>query len=327
MASPDSCESATFTFKLPDVSGETIAVKVGLQIVDVHKDLISSSSEFFRNAIKSESMSSSRFIDLSDQQPHLFDKYCQWLYTRDLDTKLHDHKGFSYLAHMYVLGEKLIDPTFQNDVVDAIIFRNVTARLSRKVPRYKVPDLEAIRTIYKGAPREAPVRCLLVDMWVFNMDSSWVTDTKLRAPENKPFLDDLLPVLLDRRGLPDASQARPWISQRSSYYNKGVVIKSEMPEDRGSEAISEPSIKDDPSAEEEAFVKNEPYVEDETHIKEEPSMIDEPFIKVEPSSEEELSSEDESSSGDGSPSEDEPANNTDPSVQEEVDVLDAFWGM
>ncbi|KAI4634453.1 hypothetical protein J4E83_001772 [Alternaria metachromatica] len=228
---------------------------------------------------------------------------------------------------MYVLGEKLIDRTFQNDVVDAIIYRHITARLSQKPLRYKVPDLEAIGIIYKGAPRKAPVIRLLVDLWAFNMDSSWVTKTRLRAPENKPFLDDLLPALLDRRGLPDASQARPWISQRSFYYNKGVVIKSEMPEDRGGEAISEPSIKDEPSDEEKPFVTNEPYVEDETHIKEEPSMIDEPFIKDEPSSEEELSSEEESSSEDGSPSEDERSNKTDPSVQEEVDVIDAFWGM
>ncbi|KAI4655831.1 hypothetical protein J4E93_000546 [Alternaria ventricosa] len=227
---------------------------------------------------------------------------------------------------MYVLGEKLIDRTFQNDVVDAIIYRHITARLSQKPLRYKVPDLQAIGIIYEGAPRKAPVIRLLVDLWAFNMDSSWVTKTRLRAPENKLFLDDLLPALLDRRGLPDASQARPWISQRSSYYNKGVVIKSETPEDRGDEAIFEPFIKDEP-AEEEPFVKNEPYVGDEAHIKEEPSMIDEPFIKDEPSSEMELSSEEESSSEDGSASEDEPSNKTDPSVQEEVDVLDAFWGM
>ncbi|KAI4697864.1 uncharacterized protein J4E84_000997 [Alternaria hordeiaustralica] len=321
MASPDSCETAAFTVKLPNVSGETIAVKVGLQIVDVHKDLISSSSEYFRKAISHESILSHRFIDLSDEKPHDFDIYCQWLYTRVLDAKLDNHNGFSYLARMYVLGEKLIDRTFQNDVVDAIIYRHITARLSQKPLRYKVPDLEAIGIIYKGAPRKAPVIRLLVDLWAFNMDSSWVTKTRLRAPENKPFLDDLLPALLDRRGLPDASQARPWISQRSFYYNKGVVIKSEMPEDRGGEAISEPSIKDEPSTEEESFVKNEPYVEDGTHIKEEPSMLDEPFIKQEPSSEKELSSEEES------PSEDERSNKTDPSVQEEVDVIDAFWGM
>ncbi|KAI4691849.1 hypothetical protein J4E81_007376 [Alternaria sp. BMP 2799] len=208
-----------------------------------------------------------------------------------------------------------------NDVVDAIILRHVTARLSQVPLRYQLPGLGAIGIIYKGAPREAPVRRLLVDMWAFKMDSSLVTETNILSPANKPFLDDLLPVLLDRRGLPDASQARPWISQRSSYYNKGVVIKSEVEEDRGDEAIFEPSIKDEPSDEEEPFVKNGPYVEDETYIKEEPSMIDEPFIKDESSSEEELSSEEESSS------EDERSNKTDPSVQEELDVLDAFWGM
>ncbi|KAH6873186.1 hypothetical protein BKA58DRAFT_456785 [Alternaria rosae] len=250
-----------------------------------------------------------RFIDLSDEEPHLFEKHTQWLYTRVFDRRLLGKKGFKYLAQMYVLGEKLIDHTFQDMIVEAIILRHVTARLDQERPREKVPGLEVIRIIYEGTTGNARVRRLLVDIWAFNMDSSWVTETELRAPANKPFLDDLLPVLLDRRGLPDASQARPWISQRSSYYSITVKLESDVVGDRGGDAISEPSIKDESSA------------EDEPQIREKPSMIDEPLIK------EELSSEAESSREDVSSSEDEPSTKTEPSVKEKVDVLEAFWGM
>lgn len=197
----------------------------------------------------------------------------------------------------------MIDHTFQDMIVKAIILRHVTARLDQERPREKVHGLEAIRIIYEGTTKNARVRRILVGILAFNMVSSWVTETELRAPANKPFLDDLLPVLLDRRGLPDACQARPWISERSLYYCNTVKLESDVAEDRGGDAISELSIKDESSAE------------------------DKPQIKEEPSSEEELSSEAESSSEVESSSGDEPSTKTEPSVKEKVDVLEAFWGM
>ncbi|CAN9106508.1 unnamed protein product [Alternaria sp. RS040] len=67
--------------KLPDLSGKTIVVQVGNEVIHVHEGLISSSSEFFKNATKPEWRTESRPIDLSDEQPHIFKRYCQWLYS------------------------------------------------------------------------------------------------------------------------------------------------------------------------------------------------------------------------------------------------------
>jgi hypothetical protein len=53
----------------------------GTEVIHVHENLISSSSEFFKNATKPEWRTESRPIDLSDELPYIFKRYCQWLYS------------------------------------------------------------------------------------------------------------------------------------------------------------------------------------------------------------------------------------------------------
>ncbi|CAG5144452.1 uncharacterized protein ALTATR162_LOCUS1549 [Alternaria atra] len=76
MATPDSAKRSTLTSKLPNLSGETIAVQAGDQVFYVHKSLIGNSSEFFKNATKPEWRTDSRPIDLSDEEPRIFERYC-----------------------------------------------------------------------------------------------------------------------------------------------------------------------------------------------------------------------------------------------------------
>ncbi|CAN9079425.1 unnamed protein product [Alternaria alternata] len=121
MATPALAKPLAPTPKLPDLSGETIAVQVGNEVVHVHEFLISSSSEFFKNATKPEWRTESRPIDLSDEQPHIFKRYCQWLYSGHIAPDLPEKSILQCLAYMYVLGEKIVDHEFQNAVIQAII--------------------------------------------------------------------------------------------------------------------------------------------------------------------------------------------------------------
>jgi hypothetical protein len=211
----------------------------------VHKDLISSSSEFFKNATKPEWRTDSKPIDLSDELPRICERYFQWLYTGTVAPHDAGENGYRYLARMYVLGEKMMDQTFQNDVIKAIITRHSTAKLSQKRPGSMVLGLQAIKIIYDGTTENAPVRRLLVDIWTFNMVPSWISKENLLEQANKPFFDDLFLALLEKRGVPDPSHVRPWISQPSSYYNKVVVPKSDMARQEANELFPQTEGQDE----------------------------------------------------------------------------------
>ncbi|KAH8644972.1 hypothetical protein IG631_02436 [Alternaria alternata] len=131
------------------------SLMVGNEVVHVHEFLISSSSEFFKNATKPEWRTESRPIDLSDEQPHIFRRYCQWLYSGHMAPDLPEKSIFQCLAYMYVLGEKIVDYEFQNAVIQAII-----SDMGRK---NKVPSLGTIKIIYDGTTEGSAARRLLVD--------------------------------------------------------------------------------------------------------------------------------------------------------------------
>jgi hypothetical protein len=99
------------------VSGGTVAVLVGQETFYVHHNVLVSSSKFFQNAMKpvwrTEPL---KPIDLSDVDPATFKVYSQWLYTKQMTGEfIHP-----LLAKLYVLGERIMDETFQKNVVLAM---------------------------------------------------------------------------------------------------------------------------------------------------------------------------------------------------------------
>ncbi|CAN9390204.1 unnamed protein product [Alternaria alternata] len=121
------------------------------------------SSEFFKNATKPEWRTESRPVDLSDEQPAIFKRYCQWLYTGFIAPGLLAESSSGCLAYMYVLGEKIVDHEFQNAVIQAII--------SDMDRMNVVPSLRTIKIIYDGTTEESAARRLLVDSWAHTIIS------------------------------------------------------------------------------------------------------------------------------------------------------------
>jgi hypothetical protein len=147
---------------------------------------------------------------------------------------------FMYLARMYVLGEKIIDQAFQNAVVNAMIALHVSAKGSQNFPSYSTIDI-----VYKGTSDNSPVRRLLVDLWAFNMLPTWHNLEILKEAGYKPFTDDLLQALVEKRGVPDTSQARPWVLQPDSYHSKIVVLKMDMSAQKNENTAVEAASQDD----------------------------------------------------------------------------------
>jgi hypothetical protein len=64
-------------------------------------------------------------------------------YTKKVVAKSTNSETWLHLARLYVLGEKLIDTTFQDNILDAMIGH-------KKLPKTLYPCSTVIKTIYDG---------------------------------------------------------------------------------------------------------------------------------------------------------------------------------
>ncbi|KAF2679163.1 hypothetical protein K458DRAFT_283950, partial [Lentithecium fluviatile CBS 122367] len=126
----------------------------------VHKAILCASSGFLRAATKPEWTGlASKPINLGYERPAIFKTYIQWLYTGEVSFRTSDSGSrakWVHLAESYILGEKLIDPTFQSAVMDMLL-------IYWGEDKY-FPSKQAVRIMYEGTPVSSPGRMILVDM-------------------------------------------------------------------------------------------------------------------------------------------------------------------
>jgi hypothetical protein len=125
--------------------------------------------------------------------------YIQHLYGGKLPTHLmsdapnceSENHPYVLLARMYVLGERMLDPRFQNVVIHEL-FR--LASLD-KTGTYKLTDLPChshINFIYQGTTSDSPARRMMVDIATAYDDEFWFVSLDL----DPAFLLDLSKSLL-----------------------------------------------------------------------------------------------------------------------------------
>jgi hypothetical protein len=193
-----------------------ITVKVGNNgtTFPVHESVVCDSSAFFKSAMKPEwTSATSRIVDLTDEDPNIFEIYLHWLYFKTLST-IHNRPPIAdieyiELAQCYVLGEKLLDMKFKNAVIDALI------EVLENDPEDNcfLPDYDIINTIYEGTTEGSPARTLLVDMWQGRATPSCKAALDECPPE---FTMDLAKVFLDL----NLAANSPWKNSMEKYYEK-----------------------------------------------------------------------------------------------------------
>ncbi|KAI4693231.1 uncharacterized protein J4E88_001602 [Alternaria novae-zelandiae] len=198
------------------------------RIFHIHKSVLCKTSAFFQNATKPEwTAPTPRPIDLSDELPEIFHLYVQWLYSgkiaveimssSDSDTEVRKHENVDYhsLIQSYILGEKLMDTTFQNAVLQCLIECVEQADC--------FPGDRTIKTAYKRTIKHSPLRKLLVDFWVWHGDSEGAADD-MNLSLGTDFTNDLLKAMLEARPSPDTSAEKvqpPWLTHPEIYSIKG----------------------------------------------------------------------------------------------------------
>ncbi|KAK5739077.1 hypothetical protein LTR17_005597 [Elasticomyces elasticus] len=192
------------------ITGATIEVVVGPEksIFYVHEKLLRARSAFFEAALNKEwKEGQDKKVELPEDDASTFGRYIHYLYSGKLAVTQEGTTGNDLLAWLYVLGEKLIDPAFQDRVIDAIIAGTREGVADDKgVFQRWYPVTEVVDTIYKATPKDSPARRLMVDMHVLKGKATWI-ETEQPECNNLEFLVDLAVAMFEKRVV--SEQARP----------------------------------------------------------------------------------------------------------------------
>ena len=135
--------------------------EAGLITMHIHNSVLTKTSAFFAGALKPEwRPDPKKPLNLEDETLEMLQLYVQWLYTRTITYEPPPRTHNFLYARLYVLGNKFLDPTFQNVVIAAFI-ENVK---SSKI----YPSNRIVKTIYDGTMPGSPARRLCVDFWTHN---------------------------------------------------------------------------------------------------------------------------------------------------------------
>ena len=133
-------------------------------------------SEFFRAARKPEWLAGDpkKPVDLKEEDPDVFNEYMNCVYfgpnalhhyTRDAEQGHHvhdlEHVTYRALVRVYLLADKLQDPTTANIAIDEIIRSSDASRT--------VPGTEYAH-VYSRTPRNSPLQRLMRDFWIYELD-------------------------------------------------------------------------------------------------------------------------------------------------------------
>lgn len=129
----------------------------------VHTSYITSCSDFFATALKEEWLEGqTRTVTLPNEDRELMAHYVDYLYTQKLPTRDYRPSLFGttpsgqlaclVLAQLYVLGERILDKSFRNAVIEEVV------RI------YSRPMTDMVNVVYQGTVAGSPARRLMVDL-------------------------------------------------------------------------------------------------------------------------------------------------------------------
>ncbi|EUC39650.1 hypothetical protein COCMIDRAFT_41860 [Bipolaris oryzae ATCC 44560] len=205
----------TFT-KACSIMGETIPVSIQGGQIHVHTEVLTSTSDFLKNAMKPEWRADKNCpIDLSGEDPKVVESYCQWLYSGKIVRHGNSKSISKSMCRLFVLGESLMDRPFKNAVLDSMM-DGIHSK-----PKFHATR-EGVKIIYEGTPKGSPARRLLVDMWAYLMTARRNLDN-LVSLRGTDFFEELIPALIAVRSVPHHEKVRPWVAKPESYYEGAVA--------------------------------------------------------------------------------------------------------
>ena len=183
-------------------------------IFGIHRGLLRQASKFFRTELalneKTESGVVAQVVVLKDENPEIFRRFKDWLYSRRVISGSETYKALAWseLIAMYTFGDRKGIPRFQNSCVDAIMRKRNEGGL--------FPGQADVNTLWTASGRVIRLRRLLLDMFAAecNLKNALATN-KVYHPE---FLQGLVQTLYDMKEKQTIYDEVDFWKKRRNYY-------------------------------------------------------------------------------------------------------------
>ena len=185
----------------------------------VHENVLFKASSVFKTAFTSRfKEGSERSIHLPDDSATLMDMLVQSLYVPE--SRLNGIHVTTAIFRLYVLADKYDIVTVKNEICKQVLSSLVyQRRLSVRGKRYTThARISAVKLVYEGTTSTARMRRLLVDWFVWGVNSTWFNNEENRSkllsiPE---FAADICAVLA--KDINKRAKARPFMNEESVYF-------------------------------------------------------------------------------------------------------------
>lgn len=132
-----------------------------------------------------------------------FRLYAEWVYSGRIQKRApgvnSEDVDFSSMGQAYILGEKLLDKNFKNAIVDLLLQTIVT---------HGKMDLTLPTLIFNETSNTAPLRKLLVDLYVWFGHKDWLKPDGSKEAMSAIFSSDLNAAFFDRHGRDGSPKAK-----------------------------------------------------------------------------------------------------------------------
>lgn len=139
-------------------------------------------------------------------EPDIFERYVEWLYRHELSIES-SYSGMGRvhaLAKLFILGERLQDTPFRNDIMDKFC-------VYASGPGKFHSDAALISLVFDNLPESSPLRRFLIDMEVFYPTPA-LTDSVKSGQHQVPM--DYMCDLLERSRTGQRTPVVPWLDKR-----------------------------------------------------------------------------------------------------------------
>ncbi|KAI8939493.1 hypothetical protein NX059_003264 [Plenodomus lindquistii] len=177
------------------------------QFFDVHEELITSRSAFFKAAMSGNwQESKERCVKLPEDDAPTFKLYLHFLYTgkiaitsEALDARIEARDHIRTIARLYILAEKLQDVITRNATVEEML---EACRTPNSDGETYCMGTETVNIIYEGSPPGSPMRRLVVDIYTCRATKDWSQLFQLDNAWPRDFLPELVSSLIAKRTVP-----------------------------------------------------------------------------------------------------------------------------
>ena len=158
---------------------------------------------------QSATVDQSKSINLADEDPVIFSRFNQWIYTRKLCTKGETPKEllWSTIFDIYTFAERRGIPRLQNACVDLIIRKAKTGGI--------FPSQEILNPLWKTTGKVSPLRLLLLELFAVKCDLK--ASLIRNGGFHHRFLHDLVMILYEMKE-GDLDQDPDFWQRRHKYY-------------------------------------------------------------------------------------------------------------